>query len=144
MNILFLVHIEDAMRPCMSPRYPERVAEVVFAAEYDRVYAMTSGFEHDPYIWEIGGVVTAEIEWAWGYEPEAFEDQPKELPWLIESAGHEYTWVPPELRNLARLLRLPDVSVTVGGGVDGECLTDFCCVLDHLEVEYQVDRAIVY
>lgn len=38
MNILFLVHIEPGMKPCMPLGYPERVAEIVDAAEYDRVY----------------------------------------------------------------------------------------------------------
>ena len=144
MNILFLVHIEPGMKPCMPLGYPERVAEIVDAAEYDRVYHMSSGFEREAHVWEIGYIITTEIEWAWGYEPETFEDQPDELPWVIESSGHEYTWVPPELRDLARLLRNPNVSVTVGGGHEYECMADFLCVLDHLEINYQVDNDLVY
>lgn len=144
MDILFLVHIEHGMLPCMQVGYPERVAEIVDAATYSRVYHMSSWIGSDAHLDAIAGVVTATIDWGWGYEPDKFEDEPEELPWLIESSGHEYTWVPPELRDLARLLRSPGVCVTVGGGHEYECMEDFLCVLDHLEIEYQVDHDLVY
>jgi hypothetical protein len=62
----------------------------------------------------------------------------EERKWVIESYGHEFTWVPPALRTL------PDRSVALAGGAMGECLADMESVLDHLGIKFNRLSGVVF
>jgi len=138
MRILFLVHIESGLSHLFPPGYADRVVEQ--AMEYDRVIALSSGFEREPFVWQLDGVVDTTWEWCWGYHPDGFSET--ELAWLIPSRGHEWTWVPPELRCPPWWIRYAEV--TIGGGCDGSCLADFRAVLEHVGIKYTEDRSLIY
>jgi len=138
MRILFLVHIEENLSHFFPSGYEDRVAEE--AQKYDRVIALSSGFEREPHVWQLNGVVDTVWEWAWGYCADGFVESEQE--WVIPSCGHEWTWVPDELRGPPFWMR--GAEVTIGGGCDGECLEDFRAVLCHVGIEYREDRSIIY
>lgn len=142
MRILLLVHIEETFRKFFDDDMLCRITEAIDNEEYDKVYHFTSGINDFEPVEEIRSHINEFVDWAWGYEPEAFEHDPDELQHIIESSGHEYTWVPPELRDSAEWLRHTDI--TIGGGYDGECLTDMECVLRHLEIPYKRRRDFIY
>lgn len=138
MRILFLVHIEDNLSDLFPPGYEDRVVRE--AQKYDRVIALSSGLEREPFVWQLEAVVDTIWEWSWGYHADGFTKS--ELAWLIPSCGHEWTWVPPELRGPPWWMR--GAEVTIGGGCDGDCLEDFRAVLNHVGIKYTEDRSIIY
>jgi len=143
MDVLILVHIENVFRDKFPYDYLTIMQEC--AEKYDRIIHCTSCIDDLHPCPEIRWMVGQEIDWSWGYEPEVFEDDPNELVWVIPASGHEYTWVPEELREGASLWRLLKQStVHVGGGFETECLQDFLDVLDYVEIDYSVVRDYVY
>jgi hypothetical protein len=87
-------------------------------------------------IQEIANFVDREIVWGWGYEQESFP--PHERRFVIPSYGHDWTWIPPELR------ALPKEAVCLGGGSCQECLLDMESVLEALHIPYRKLAGIVY
>lgn len=158
MKVLILTHVEEAFRECFGP---DLLDNIVSAAEgYDRVVHMTSHVENDAPVEEIRHVIGSEIEWGWGYKPKMFHNcmvscgmcgttsgmqmewnYPRDCAWLIESLGHLYTWVPPELRTRNWIHRS---EVHIGGGFNSECLEDLRAVLDHVGIEYHDEYDLIY
>lgn len=143
MKILFLVHVEDTFRRFFpDPDYPLRLAEACRSGEYDVVWVMVSNIDDDEPIYEVREHVGHHqwIDWAWGYEPSMFEG--KERKYVIDALGHEFTWIPPEIRDMEQDLK--KAKVYVGGGYDSECLQDFCDILDHLGIDYEKMYDCIY
>lgn len=141
-KVLLLVHVEETFRSYFRPGMLEMIADAIGEGEFDEVIHFTSNINDEQPVEEIACLVDEDVSWSWGYEPEVFETQPEELPFLIESSGHDWTWVPPELRQWASRLRAS--KVYLGGGCDSECLADMESVLRHLQVDYERRREFIY
>ena len=141
MKTLILVHVEETFRRLgyLDGDTVWAIVDGIDHRDFDRVIHMTSGINDYKPIDDIAHMVDEEIEWGWGYEPEHFVEK-EEADWIIDSWGHEKTWIPPELRNG----RFTNTEVFLGGGSDGECLADFEAVLEHLEIPYTLVREMVY
>ncbi len=135
MSTLLLVHIEDNFRKHWPDFYLETLTD--YMKKYDGPIIHCT-YEKPSDI--IKPFLTGEIYWGWGYEPEVFENQPDEVPWVIESSSwaHEYTWIPHELRHWT------EGPVLLGGGAIGECLQDMVCVLNHMNIHYEKVRKLIY
>ncbi len=142
-RVLFLVHVENSLVHLMPRGYLHDVCKHIDSSDYDRVYHFSSGLglTGDDVVDELKGWIDEEIDWAWGYEPEVFEHNPEELPYVIESSGHDYTWIPPFLRDSSLW---NGVDITLGGGCDSECLQDMVCVLNHQQIAFNKVRNLVY
>lgn len=141
-KVLLLVHVEETFRKFFSDDLLNNIEKAINNGEFDEVIHFTSGINNEEPVEEITTLVDEEIDWGWGYEPEVFENQPHELEHVIESIGHEYTWIPPELRE--RASRLKNCHVTLGGGYHAECLADMVAVLNHLDIPFDYRREFVY
>lgn len=142
MKVLLLVHVEETFREWFRPDMLDRIVEAIDGEEYDRVFHFTSFVNDENPVDEIVNLMDRCIQWGWGYEPEVFSDEDKEREHVIASHGHDYTWVPPELREWASWLKEADV--TLGGGCDGECLADMESVLHHLNIPYTRRYEFIY
>lgn len=100
--------------------------------------------------------------WSWGYEAKlvydydlcdcdagpdydsvhdyGFRHTCKAAEWVIESDGHEATWVPVEIREP----KWRNYYITVAGGCRGECLSDWLSVLQHMNLRYKMPESYVY
>jgi hypothetical protein len=141
MKILILVHVEETFRRngYLKDDTIWAIVDGINKGDFDRVIHMTSGIEDYKPIDDIAHMVDEEIEWGWGYEQDHFVEK-EEADWIIESWGHEKTWVPPEFRNGGSA----NTEVFLGGGYDGECLADFQAVLEHVGIPYTLVREMVY
>ena len=142
-NVLFLVHVEEMFRQYFPDKmFTLRLMKACQARKYDRVFILVSGVDDDQPIDELMYVTDEHqrIEWGWGYEPEMFNEE--EMPWVIPALGHEWTWVPPEIRDMKAYL--DNANIFVGGGCEAECLQDFLDVLDHLNLDYKKVRGYIY
>lgn len=110
--------------------------------DYSRVVVLTDEELCGETVSTIEAAATDTIQWGWGYDPECFtEDCDKEdAEWLIRSLGHEFTWIPPELRDF----RFKDYAVSICGGADAECLEDMRAILRHLEIAWTVEERFIY
>jgi hypothetical protein len=133
MKTLILVHVENTFRRFFPDGFIRNLR--LLLPRYHVIHATSCINDYDP-IEEIADLVDEKIDWGWGYEPEVFNED--ERRFLIESSGHEWTWIPPELRSS----RFRDVRL--GGGCNGECLTDMECVLRHQKIRYRLLPSIVY
>ncbi len=158
-SVLFLVHIEEMFRDYF-PNDPKDnytgeqwLKRLVRACKsHDRVVALTSQVQDDHCVEELYRHTDAEWIWGWGYEKGMSYDPctcghwPQCDPtcesdtWLISSTGHEYTWIPAEIRSM----EWRNWHITVAGGCEGECLADWLAVLDHLKLRYRLPANYVY
>lgn len=139
-SILFLVHVEEEFRYLFDPMYLQRIQRAKSCKKYDSVVFLNS---------RIGEGICAELkypysvtewEWGWGYEPNCFNEDEKK--WVIEANGHDYTWVPPEIREQQESLKR--MKVYVGGGSYHECMRDWLDVLEHCGINYKVIDGYCY
>lgn len=138
MKILFLVHVEEMFRQFFPPMYVPRICKAM--NQYDDIYVFCSHIDDDHPIQEIYRFQNYEqIEWAWGYEPTQFPEE--EQSWVIPSNGHEWTWVPEELRETNYWNRH---EIHLGGGSSSECLEDMREVLANQKIKYKEIRGLVY
>lgn len=115
------------------------VRKLVEACQEHTVWHATSFVDSEEPIPEIADLVNRTFTWGWGYEPEMFTGPSrKEREWLIDSRGHSYTWVPPELRDR------PFRAVKLGGGADLECLQDMREVLAHVGIDYVDQPELIF
>jgi len=156
--------MEEMFRGHMGYDMPLELAELIEGGEFDRVVALVSGLElpFSP-VEELTWGTNEVWEWGWGYEPHMFADSPEdecaaeamwggdpyegqneEMQHLIESNGHEWTWIPHALRDEVAVLRLQNADVFLAGGADGECLADFETVMDSLEIDYTMLPCFVF
>ena len=133
MKTLILVHCEDTFRKFFPQGF---IATLRRKMPNYHVIHCTSQVNDDHPIQEIADLVDREIDWGWGYEREMFDGN--ERRFVIPSLGHDWTWVPPELR------ALPKRAVCLGGGSCQECLLDMESVLEHLRIPYRKLKGIVY
>lgn len=138
-KILLLVHCEDAFRQLFPSMFIQRLIKECKNA--DQVIHFTSHVNNDCPIDEIIPYVDQEIDWGWGYERDVFIDF-DEKEWVIDSIGHEFTWVPPELRNGE--FKRPNDYIVLGGGAEWECLADMVSVLDYQDIEYRKLTQIIF
>lgn len=138
MKVLLLVHIEETFRNRLSDGLIKKI--INFARKCDKVIHFTSCVNDYEPIYELQPYITESVQWGWGYEPECFETAEEELEYLIESSGHEYTWIPPELRDNP----FKNDKVYLGGGCDGECLADMESVLSFVNVDFDKRNELVY
>lgn len=141
-KILLLVHVEETFRRFFTPNLLDNIADAVESGEFDEVIHFTSNVNDDTPVEEIAHLMDEDVCWGWGYEPEVFEHQPEEIPHVIESIGHAWTWVPPELREWADRLRGSDI--VLGGGYHCECLADMESVFRHLNIDYVRRQELIY
>lgn len=144
-SVLFVVHCETMFEEHMSQDFHSKLAEEVYGGGYTRVIVLESSFvgdgENDRLPYLFGSRIESE-EWSWGYEPDMFEDDQEELPYVVPGCWqHEWTWVPPFIRDNPEYWR--NVEVYVAGGCDGECLEDWRCVLNHMDIPFD-ETGIVY
>ena len=140
-NILLLVHVEETFRKHFpDAMYVQRLIQSCKARKYDRVIHCTSMLEDMAPIQEIADLIDTEIDWAWGYEPDIFDDD--EIKWIIPAPNslHDWTWCPLELRDG----QLNDCIVWLGGGHYSECLADMVAVLEHLGIKYHIVDGLTY
>ena len=140
-KILLLVHCEDAFRSMFPSMFIPRLIKECRNADW--VIHFTSHVNDDEPIEDIIPYVNEQIDWGWGYEKEQFlfDDNEDEAKWVIDSIGHEFTWVPPELRN--GRFKSNDF-IVLGGGAEWECLADMVSVLDYQDIEYKKLSQIVF
>ena len=143
-NVLFLVHVEEMFRDHFPDRmFINRLIRSTQANKYNEVYCLCSGIDAFPEpIRELQCQprLPQMIEWGWGYEPEQFDHDEDEKSWVIPAYGHEYTWIPNELRTS----HFNSAKIFVGGGCESECLQDFIDILDHLALDFEKIRGLVY
>lgn len=140
-NLLILVHVEETFRSHFpDSMYVNRLIRACTCKKYDRVIHATSFVNDDHPIEEIRYLITGEVDWSWGYDPDMWDDDDMGRQWLIESYGHEWTWVPPEFRNGF----FNGYNVYLGGGYSAECLADMEAVLDHLEIPFTKVHGYTY
>ena len=140
-NILFLVHVEEMFRNYFPDSlYTSRLVRACTCQKYDQIFHMTSCVDDDHPIEELVNCprMPQLIDWGWGYEPDMFNDEEKK--WVIESSGHDFTWIPPELRTM----NFSNVNVFIGGGSEAECLADFESVLESIGVAFTKINGYVY
>lgn len=138
MKILFLVHVEEMFRQWFPPMFVQRCCKAM--NDYDRVICLVSEVMDDHPIGEIHHRYWyTQWLWGWGYEAEQFDED--EDKWIIEAQGHEYTWVPPELRDADQWNQH---EISVGGGGRHECLEDFINVLDFMEIKHRLVKGLIY
>lgn len=140
MECLLLVHIEDGFRKFFPRNMIDRLVSSLDAGEYDRVIHFTSHITNEQPIYELDTLIDEEVEWGWGYEPEGFRKH--DLPFVIRSSGHDWTYVPLWLRTAKAWLT--EANITLGGGYDGECLADMESVLRHLDIPYKRELNFIY
>lgn len=141
MNILFLVHVEEMFRQYFPDKmYVNRLIKACQSRKYSQVFLMVSGIDNYEPIQELTHVTNEDqwIDWGWGYEHDMFNEN--EQKWVIPALGHEYTWVPPELRNM----HLETSNIFVGGGYESECLQDFLDCLNFLSLDFTKIPGYVY
>jgi len=145
MNVLFLVHCEEMFDHLFPWGFRERLAQFVQNPQWDKVIALTSFINDHTPIPEVCLPHVQIWEWGWGYEPECFDHDhdPEEATWLINACGHEYTWVPPELRP-PNTRDFDSDNITIVGGGRGECLQDFEDVLCHLKIAYDLHDDLTF
>ena len=139
MKILFLVHVEEMFRDYFPDRmYISRLLRAM--SLYDKVIFLISEVQDYCPICELdqSGYRYTQWTWGWGYEKDMFNED--ESTWVIPANGHEWTWVPPELRTD----HWNKHEISVGGGGMGECLQDFIDVLDHVEIDHRVVNGYCY
>ena len=141
-TVLFIVHVEEGFRKYFTEGMLPAIRKE--ARKADRVIVMESLIDRDFYVVEeLEGLFDTKIEWAWGYEPYQFVEDKTEFKWIIPTLSpHEWTWVPPEIRNMAPYLR--HANVVICGGCNSECLQDFRDVLEFMEIEYSTLTRGVY
>ena len=143
MNILFLVHVEEMFRDHFpDSMYVNRLIRACTSKKYQQVYVCVSHvMDHEPIpeITRLGSYVQI-IDWGWGYHPWQFDHDIDEQSWVIPALGHEYTWIPPELRTD----RFQNDNVFIGGGCESECLQDWSDILDYLRIRHEKIRGYVY
>jgi len=143
-NVLFLVHVEEMFRDYFPDEmFVNRLIRSTQANKYDSVFCLCSGLDANPE--PIRELVCQPrspqiIEWGWGYEPECFDHDEDEKSWVIPALGHEYTWIPEELRTS----RYDNANIFVGGGCESECLQDFVDILDYLKLGFEKIRGLIY
>ncbi len=139
-NVLFLVHCEEMFRNRFpDPLFPLRLKRACRSRKYDRVIALDSMIQYPvSLIPEISEERIEVWNWAWGYDPKSFTEDEREF--VIPAHGHEWTWIPPELREFS----WRNTRVFVGGGFESECLQDWLDILDHLDVTYEKIRGYIY
>lgn len=140
MKVLILVHVEETFRKYFGDNLLPEIEKAIHRNHFDRIIHCTSNLNDDQPVYEIANLVDTQIDWAWGYEPDVFPKQ--EQQFVIESKGHEYTWIPPFLRDAQYWLK--SAKVTLGGGCEAECLADMESVLDYLNIPFQKQRKFVY
>lgn len=148
-RLLFICHVEPMFDHVFDQSFLIRLG--FEAAKYDRVIVLNSEIGEPGQLGETEFSWPSTFEqwhWSWGYEEGMFECNKRcgkckdcrDEGFLIESSGHEWTWVPPE----ARKFPWKKYEVTICGGCDSECLQDWRAVLSHLSVEYSELRQCVY
>lgn len=139
-NILFLIHTEESMRQFYPHGYEGKVRRL--ARRFDYVIHCTSHIDDDLPTESIAALVDECIHWAWGYEHASFADEPDEARWIIPVDGiHEWTWVPPALRDATQWHHC---NITIAGGADQECLTDFEAVLQYQGLTYRRAESCIF
>jgi len=144
-NVLFLVHVENTFRKFFPDEmYVNRLIRACQAKKYDKVFILVSNVNDYAPIDELAEITGRYqwIDWGWGYDPECFSHDPEELAWVIPAYGHEYTWVPNELRDMADELKRSNVFV--GGGYESECLQDWLDCLDHFDIPFKKIHGYIY
>ena len=136
---MVLVHIENTFRHLFPAGFIKNIHRYVKLGNFDQVIHFTSYINDECPINEISCLIDREIEWAWGYEPEMFNK--KERKWLIQSSGHEYTWIPPIFRNKNEWRK---THIYLGGGYESECLADMKSILDKQRIKYLKCHRIIY
>lgn len=141
MKVLLLCHIEEMFAEWFPTGYRYQVCKELITGGYDRVYALVSGVDDDEPIEEIVEHGYEEIPWSWGYEADPSYYDDGEGDWIVtEDAGHDATWVPPELRED----ECKTWDIYIGGGYDSECLQDLRAVLDYMGLGYTELPEIIY
>jgi hypothetical protein len=149
-KVLFLVHVEEGFRGYFpDDMYTHRLYRSAKAQKYDRVIILDSELGEPGPNGEPGGVIRelrhapAEIwSWSYGYEPGMWYDDDPDNDWVIESDGHEWTWIPTEIRD--ELIYFQNAEVYIGGGCDGECLADWETVLSHMDIDHTRIEGLIY
>jgi hypothetical protein len=138
MKILFVVHAEKMFAEIFPGDFQVKLCKEVYGGGYDEIILLDSCIG-DGVLECVDSNEFTRWYWSWGYEPSMFEDD--ELEWVIEgSPAHEWTWVPPEIRDTPEKLKAADVYLA--GGCDSECLEDFRLVLAHVGIDYTDTEAI--
>ena len=133
MKTLILVHVEDTFRKFFSRDFIRNLRRTM--PRYHVIHC-TSWVNDDHPIEEIADLVDQEIQWGWGYEPDMYDGEDSRF--IIPACGHEWTWVPPELRHFDRR------AVVLGGGYESECLADMESVLQFLKIPFRKADPIIY
>jgi hypothetical protein len=140
-KILFICHVEPMFEDSglFTEEYLYDLAEVIESGEFTTILLDSEIEGNYPWLHKIVDEVWG---WSWGYEKDVgydFDcDDPNE--WLISALGHEWTWIPPEIRNG----RFKNAEVYICGGADGECLSDWESVLEHLDIPYFRKSELIY
>ena len=141
MKVLFLVHVEESFREEFPDRmYVNRLLRALRV--YDRVICLVSHImDYEPIPELTQSYRSPECwQWGWGYEENVFHED-EEKNWVIPAYGHEYTWVPLELRDANAW---KNCEISVGGGCIDECLRDFIDVLEYVGIDHRVVDGYCY
>ena len=149
MRTVFVVHCEEMFRDKVPPDFPEKVEAAI--KDFDRIVHLDSDIDCQGPWAELCYHINQRIHWSWGYEKEMHVDPAEDCElcstnefgcdcWIIEANGHEFTWIPDEVRSRPWMWG----EVWVAGIFMGECLRDWCDVLDAVGIEYQLLQEAIY
>ena len=122
----------------MPPTIEGTLHDILRQETYDRVIVLNSGLDLPITPIRFNNLET--WEWSWGYDPEQMTAA--EEAWTIPSRGHEWTWVPPQLRN--HLRDFQSAQIFIGGGFERECLQDWADVLTRMGLEFTKVRELIF
>lgn len=130
-STLFVVHVEETFSRLWHRTYLISLRSLIKRSIFNRVIFLNSHIEKDGRMEALLDLRGEDWEWAWGYEPEMFEDQPEEQKWVVPAHQGLYTWVPPQMRGVKQG---NFGAVSVLGGAKDECLACWCSVLEHCHI----------
>jgi hypothetical protein len=143
MKILIIHHVEPQWVKSFNRDENDYLLDIenhVIHNDYDRIIMTT--LEGDGYQF-LEEICHQHEEWSYAWdnpetESEWYDDCNIDTEDIISSSGHEYTYLYPWIKNLA------GHEITILGGADGECLEDLRCALNHLEIEFDEVRELIY
>lgn len=156
MKTLFIVHVEPLFQKNIPEEYLNDLEYLMRSGDYYTI-VLDSAMDKS-YDW-LHRLADEVWEWSWGYELDSFccdecVEIREEDEWLvgmdhvaycegkyiIEASGHEYTYVPYQLRERD----FSNEDVYICGGYNGSCLEDWENVLDYSRIPYKRIEYLIY
>ena len=156
MKTLFICHVEPLFEKSIPMEFLNDLEYLIRSGDYYTI-VLDSGIDK-PYDWLLR-LADEMWHWSYGYEMDSFcrencveiREEDKWLvgmdhaadcegKYIIQASGHDYTWVPYQLRERD----FSKEEVWICGGYDGCCLEDWENVLDYSKIDYKRLEYLIY